>query len=231
MGKLCRELQQSIEKYWIILFLNSLIIVPLLALAIYIKIAGLYNPSAHPKRVQILTRLFSEPFWSDQPYLGLLTNISELLWCIAATTCLFSFFLLEMIRDRRQHDSFILYAGILLSALLIDDMFRLTLMLALFVKIPKIVMYSIYGGAVVAYFLSFRRRILESPYILLILAGILFVLSGTADLLHLEGRGTPIMMEDGTKFLGILNITIYFWSICRREIARSLLEIDFIQQN
>ncbi|MBD2577588.1 hypothetical protein [Oscillatoria sp. FACHB-1406] len=221
MNKLGKSLHQWMRKYGIILFLNSLILVPLLALAAYIKFAGLYNPDQHSRRVQVLIRLFDEPFWAYQPYLGLLTNISELLWCISATVCLFSFFLLKALRERRKADYFILYAGILLAILLIDDMFRITLMLALFAKVPKVVMYSIYGGAAIAYGLYFWRRILLTPYVLLILSGFLFVLSALADSTHFQGTGTPIMLEDGTKFLGILNIAIYFSRVCTQEIARS----------
>jgi hypothetical protein len=226
VDKLSKDIHQRIRQYEIILFLNSLILLPLLGLAAYIKFAGLYNPSQHHRRVQLLIRLFDEPFWSNQPYLGLFTNISELLWCISATICLFSFFLLQIIRDRRKEDYFILYAGILLAILLIDDMFRITLMLALFAKIPKAIMYSIYGGAAFAYGIYFWRRILSTPYVLLVISGFLFVLSGMTDSIHLQGTGTPIMLEDGTKFLGILNIAIYFGLVCKGEIARSLKSLE-----
>lgn len=191
------------------------------AIAAYIKFAGLFDTARHPARAEFLRKLFEESFSSPEPYLGVLTSTSEILWCGAAVTCWLSYSLAGQLGQSYQTQRYLLFSAILLSLFLLDDTFRLTLILAVLVGIPKLVMYGLYGGAVVAYVVSFWRKIITTPYLLLLLAVVLLVVSALADLLHLPGTGTPILMEDGTKLLGILNIGLYFYQVCREEILRS----------
>jgi hypothetical protein len=195
-----------------ILVLNGTILAGLIALALYAKL--------EQKGYGIIL-LFADDFNSKRPYLGLFTSISELLWCLSAAICFFSYSLSRSMIKRRA-DLFILYSGIGISILLLDDVFRFTLILNTYAGIPKLLMYTVYGGAAIAYGLLFRQKILKTPYALLFISGILFIISGAADMVPLAGQGTPAMLEDGTKLLGLLNIALYFWQVCRQEVLQTL---------
>ncbi|MEL6382079.1 MAG: hypothetical protein AAFQ89_06345 [Cyanobacteria bacterium J06626_18] len=197
---------------------NLVVLIFFVAIAGYIKFAGLFDTARHPARAEFLRKLFEENFLTAEPYIGVLTSASEILWCGVAVTCWFSYSLAGKLGRSRQTQRYLLFSAVLLSLFLLDDTFRLTLMLALLAGVPKLVMYSLYGGAAAAYVVLFWRKLLATPYLLLLSAMALLVISALADLIHLPGTGTPILMEDGTKLLGILNIGLYFYQVCRDEI-------------
>ncbi|MFE1748810.1 hypothetical protein [Coleofasciculus sp. H7-2] len=220
--KILQDIKNQIIKDRFVLILNGLILLLFITMAVYVKLAGSYYGSDYFARVGLLTVLFSEPpFLKGQLHVGFFTQLSEILWCISFAICLFSFGLLKSLHPRRKGDLFILFSAIGLAVLLVDDIFRFTLELTLSAGVPKVLMYSIYGIAAVSYSFLFWRRIRSTPYILLLIAIALFVVSGMTDLLDLKGIGTPLILEDGTKFLGLINIILYFWSVCQGEITRS----------
>ena len=204
------------------MLLPNLVVVGFLAaIAAYIKFAGLFNADQHYSRVVFLQKLFEESFLPTEPYVGLLADISEILWCSAAVTCLLSYLLVRQLGGALNTQRYLLFSGILLSLFLLDDTFRITLILALSADVPKLVMYSLYGGAVVVYTKLFWQKLATTPYLLLLSALGLLVLSALADVLHLPGLGTPILLEDGTKLLGILNISLYFYQVCQQDVVKS----------
>lgn len=205
-----------------ILIYNGLTLLLFLAMAAYVKLAGTYYGSDYFSRIWFLKELFAEPFRQDIPHLGLLTHLSELLWCVALTICFFSYGLLKTISANRKVDLFILCSAVALMILLLDDAFRITLILKLLVGIPKVVMYLIYGIGLLTYGFYFWRRILSTPYILLLIGFSLFIISGLAELIPMQGKGTPLILEDGTKLLGLVNIILYFWHLCSKEVVYSL---------
>ncbi|MEW5857887.1 MAG: hypothetical protein AB1861_10975 [Cyanobacteriota bacterium] len=219
--KIWQDIKKQIIEDHSVVVLNGLVLLLFLGMAVYVKLAGTYYGSDYYSRVKLIERLFAEPFRNDQPYLGLFTHFSGILWCIALTICLFSFTLLKRIRHSHKGDPFILFSAIVLAIFLLDDVFRITLTLDLLVGIPKVVMYSLYGLGLITYIIVFWRRISSTPYILLLAGFGLFVISGMADLAHIRGKGTPVLLEDGTKLLGLVNIILYFWHVCEKEVMRS----------
>ena len=200
---------------------NVIVLGFFVAIASYIKFAGLFDTARHPARAEFLRKLFEENFLSSEPYLGMLTSTSEILWCGAAVTCWFSYSLSRQLHRSRQTQRYLLFSAVLISLFLLDDTFRITLILALLIGVPKLVMYTLYGMAAIAYGMLFWRKLVTTPYLLLLSAIALLVVSALADVIHLPGTGTPILMEDGTKLLGILNIGLYFYQVCRDEMVRS----------
>ncbi|MBD2744097.1 hypothetical protein [Coleofasciculus sp. FACHB-1120] len=211
LNKVWQESKKQIEADRAILFLNGGTVLVLLVLSVYAKFFG---------KGQGIEFLFADPFSIRRPYYGLLTSVSEVLWCLSGTVCLFSFTLLNTIYPNRKANLFVLCSAIGIFVLLADDLFRITLILRDVARIPKGVMYLVYGTGAIAYGLCFWRKLLSTPYVLLIVASILFGISGLVDTLHIQGHGAPVMLEDGTKLLGILNIAFYFWHVCRQEIIK-----------
>jgi hypothetical protein len=211
----CRKQLSSNRFFWI---LNGLCVLLFLLLLIYVR----YTDQGSGSRVQVVSRLFRESFNFEYPYIGLLTSLSEVLWCISASICLFGFSVTKVISPRQRNNWFLLLSAIALIILLIDDIFRLTLMTTFYLGVPKLAMYVVYGMFFIFYTFTFSKRLLKTPYLLLLIALFLFALSGMTDIIHLEGRGAPIILEDGTKLLGLLNLVLYFWQVSLQEIVASI---------
>ncbi|NET31972.1 MAG: hypothetical protein F6K19_08205 [Cyanothece sp. SIO1E1] len=201
-----------------VLWFNSLTLALLIALAFYAKVFD---------QGEGIVLLFEDPFIQTRPYIGILTGVSEIFWCFSVAICTFSLILLKKIRPHGPLDRFLLCSVVGIAILLLDDVFRSTLMLNVFFGIPKPMVYLTYSVAALAYIFTFWHRIVQStPYLLLLMAALLFMFSTAVDVLHLVGQGAPAMLEDGTKLLGLVNLILYFWHVCQREIFRALRAVQ-----
>jgi hypothetical protein len=135
------------------------------------------------------------------PLIGVVSNVGILLWCAAAVICLFSFSLLRQ-RGFHAEARFLLWAGLMTSVLLVDDLFMIHEYIAPvhFHVNEKLVLAS-YACATGAYLLVHRRLILAGNYQLLAAAMLLFTASMAVDIA--DGRGWWRLAEDGCKILGI----------------------------
>ncbi len=147
------------------------------------------------------------------------------MWCTAIAICLFSAFLLP--KSNRRFPIFLCASALVMLLLFLDDRFRLTLILCVLFntcKIVKLAVYSIYGLLLVGYAWLFRRTIRQTPYIPLLVAFCLFGFSSAIDITPISSRGIHAMLEDGTKLIGLINLTIYFWWICQQEIKKNIVQ-------
>jgi hypothetical protein len=166
-------------------------------------------------------RLFSDPFNSWFPYEGILTGVSEVLWCIPVAICAFTFGVLRQKDPRSRSAIFLLFSGLLLAVFFLDDRFRMTLILSR-LGISTRLIYFCYGSAVLVYGFKFWRYIKTTPYLPLVAAFILFAISRLEDIVNSPSLGVHAMLEDGTKLLALLNLALYFWHVCHQEVGRSL---------
>ncbi|MDJ0692452.1 MAG: hypothetical protein QNJ41_28680 [Xenococcaceae cyanobacterium MO_188.B32] len=198
----------------VLIWLNGLAIVALGSLSIYAKIQN---------KGEGISNLFSDTFQIRTFYFGWFTAISEILWCIAIAICLFTTFLLPQVNHRAK--SFFLASSLLMTLLYFDDRFRLTLIIVVFfgayTKVKAIV-YSIYGSLLILYGWKFRQRISKTPYLPLLVSFFLFAFSSFIDITPMTSRGAHAMLEDGTKLIGLINLTLYFWYTCYTEVKQYL---------
>ncbi|NJK73935.1 MAG: hypothetical protein HC786_11450 [Richelia sp. CSU_2_1] len=191
---------------------NILMVVMLGGLGIYAKLT---------KKGDGVERLFSDPFNFWFPYEGILTGVSEVLWCIPIAICAFTFGVLRQ-KDRPARSSaFLLFSALLLGIFFFDDKFRVTLILVRLGISAKLI-YLCYGTAAIVYGFKFWRFIRTTAYLPLIAGFILFAVSRLEDLLEVRSQGLHAMLEDGTKLLALLNIALYFWHVCHQEIGKYL---------
>ena len=209
------KVKQHFQSMPILIWLNAATIVMLSLLSLYAKLrskgAGIEN-------------LFSDPFYFGIFYLGWFTSISEILWCTAIAICLFSAFLLPT--SSRRFRLFLFASAVIMLLLFFDDRFRLTLILCVFFgtcKIVKLSVYGSYGLLLICYAWLFRHTIKKTPYIPLLVSFCLFGFSSAIDIAPISNRGIHAMLEDGSKLIGLINLTIYFWWICQQEIKKNLL--------
>jgi hypothetical protein len=205
--------QQHFTRIPVLIWLNLLTVIILALLSIYAKIRS---------KGQNIEILFSDPFNIGTFYLGWFTAVSEILWCAAIAVCLFTCILLP--KSNRKFKFFLIVSSLVMGLLYFDDRFRLTLILCVFFgtsKIVKTTVYSIYGLILIAYALQFRPIIRKTPYIPLLISFFLFGFSSAIDITPMSSQGIHAMLEDGTKLIGLINMTIYFWYICQQKIKKA----------
>jgi hypothetical protein len=208
--------KQHFESMPVLIWLNALTVAVLSILSIYAKIRS---------KGAGIESLFSDPVDFNTFYLGWFTSISEILWCTAISICLFTACLLP--KSSRSVQVFLCASAMVMLLLYFDDRFRFTLILCLLFntcKLVKLSVYSIYGLLLITYAWLFRRTINQTPYVPLLIAFSLFGFSSAMDIAPISSPGIHAMLEDGTKLIGLINVTIYFWWICQQEIKNNLLK-------
>ena len=207
--------KQHFNSIPILIWLNILTVIVLSILSIYAKVKS---------KGAGIESLYSDPFDNEIFYLGWLTSVSEIMWCTAIAICLFTALLLP--RLNRRFGIFLYASASVMLLLFLDDRFRLTLILCNFFgscNVVKPAIYGLYGIVLISYAWLFRHTIKKTPYIPLLVSFFLFGFSSAIDIAPINGRGINIMLEDGTKLIGLINLTIYFWWICQQEIKQNLV--------
>lgn len=213
--KFSKSLELLKKHFFLVPFLaafNTLTVLILGGLSVYAKLNNQGDG---------VERLFSDPFNFWFPYEGILTGVSEVLWCIPVTICAFTFGVLRQKDPRSRSAIFLFLSALLLGVFFLDDRFRMTLILSR-LGISKKLIYLCYGSAVFLYGLKFWRYIKTTPYLPLVAAFLLFAISRFEDMLNLPNQGVHAMLEDGTKLLAVLNLTMYFWHVCHQEVWQHL---------
>jgi hypothetical protein len=168
--------------------------------------------------------LFMDPTvvadYSD--HVGVVSHLGVLAWTAGAAVALFAGWLARPGPLRR----FLLVVGAITLFLGLDDLFRghENVGAALHGGEGENAVIALYGVAVLAIMLRFRRVVLErSPLALLGLAGAFFALSVAADV-ALDRPGIDVsgqvVVEDGAKLLGILAWAAYLAITARRALVR-----------
>ncbi len=196
------------KNYRSVFFVNSLSLLVVLALIVYAK---LFGPS--------VGELFRHPPFSPYLLVGFLTHTFQILCAVPPVVCAFTFGLLKTIQPRRQENLFILCSALLTGGFLFNEIYRLHIVLALG-GIPKIVTILVYAVFLLAYALVFKRRIQSTPYLILLIGVGLLFLGITVDSLRLGTEGIPSLLEGIPKLFSEINIALYFWYVCYREVMR-----------
>jgi hypothetical protein len=197
-------------KYRSILWLNSLCLFVVIVLIAYAKY---FNPSAGD--------LFMPPPSPDSPSEGLLTSIFQLLCVVPPLICAFSFAILKNIKPQNRNNNFIFYSALLTLGFLINEEYRIHIIILKLIGIPKPVTIVVYALIGLYYGISFRQQIIKStPYILLMVGLGLLISAVSVDLLHL-GSSSSSYLEGIPKLFSGINVALYFWLVCYREVVNS----------
>lgn len=149
-------------------------------------------------------------------YIGMISNIGILFWCACAAICLFSSVILRQ-NSRYRESRFLLFSGLLTSFLMLDDLFMLhELVLPVYLRISEYVVYAIYLGVVVSFFIKNIKAIKKTEFVILLAATGFLGLSIVCDTLI---SNLPIFVEDVFKFLGITSWFTYFTRLCLQEVS------------
>lgn len=166
--------------------------------------------------------LFIKSFVSPYPFVGFLSRTFQILCCVPAILCTFSFSLLRTLQPQRPENAFWFYSALLTGGLMVNEIFRVHITLMMLVGIPKLLTTAGYSGLVLWYGLTFRDRIHSTPYKLLLTAVGLFLLALAVDSLRLPDRNLPALLEGIPKLFFMLNMSLYFWLVARQELLETI---------
>lgn len=146
----------------------------------------------------------------ESRFIGLLSNLGVLLWCACAAICFLSFIvLIRSDKRNREWSLFLLFAGLITSMLLVDDLFLVHEWLGPYLS--ELIVFAIYAMVLLVFLVRFRLMIMCTAFLLLLFALGFFGLSLLFDW-HLIN--TPetyrYLFEDGSKLLGIVSWFAYF---------------------
>jgi len=142
-------------------------------------------------------------------FIGFLSQVGIFFWAASAAICMFSAYVIPRSSDTTQLKNFLIASGLLTLVLAIDDVFLMHERVLPYIGVPQILVYLIYIGLILFYFIRFHSIILKSEYILLGMALGFFGVSVALDVIHPKGID-PNLFEDGAKFVGIVAWLAYF---------------------
>lgn len=195
-------------------WLNSLSLLVVIALIIYAKFFGTSVAS-----------LFLPPSFSPYLNVGFLTHTFQILCSVPPLVCAFTFALLRTIQPRRPENVFILCSALLTGGFLFNEIYRIHVILTI-AGIPKLMVILVYAISALAYGFAFWRQIQSTPYFLLLTGMGLLFFGIVVDSLHLGNNAIPTLMEGIPKLFSEINIALYFWFVCYRELLRTFNSVQ-----
>lgn len=146
-------------------------------------------------------------------YAGILSQTGILLWSAAAAICLFSLQFIETIEHKR-----FIKASIYITLLLgLDDAFMFHETLFPSLGIHQKIVFLAYGIMMLVYLYKYYKLILTTDFILFTLALGWFGISMLIDnFIRDVSPYITKLLEDGTKFIGIVTWLIYFSRTCKQ---------------
>lgn len=154
-------------------------------------------------------------------YAGILSQTGILLWSAAAAICVYSIQFLDTIEYKR-----FIKASIYITLLLgLDDAFMFHEIVFPALGIHQKVVFLTYGVMMLVYLYKYYKLILKTDFILFALALGWFGISMLIDnFIRDVSPYITKLLEDGTKFIGIVTWLVYFSRTCKQFQNKYLLK-------
>lgn len=157
--------------------------------------------------------LWHEPNAEVSFYIGFLSNFGIIFWCFTAAILFISSKISKDLGKPKAQSRFLFFSGLLTLFMLIDDLFLLhDVIIPYYLYISEKFFYLFYGSSVLALLYLFRATILQTDYLLFLLAFAFMAGSVITDVLITLGIeiSDTYLFEDGLKFMGIISWFVYF---------------------
>ncbi len=154
-------------------------------------------------------------------HMGTISILGSMLWAVSAGICIFSAWTLQNRQPTLRLGRFLLFSGAVSVLLALDD--ALLLHDEIFPKylgIPEKGFYLGYLGLILIYLYISRSVILESEFLLLMIAFGFFGASIAIDAIFSLADLTSFI-EDGFKFAGIVFWLVYFTRTAQAAVLRT----------
>ncbi len=161
------------------------------------------------------------------PFVGLLSNLGIMLWCISAAAGFFAAMILRA-TGKTERFSFLFCSALLSTYLMLDDAFLFHEVLAHdFFGLSEKAVFLLLGIAVLCYLIGFIQNILRTRYAILVtavgfLATSVFVDAILEPWLSQLGQW-QFFIEDGAKWLGIVSWCIYHVSTAFDIVVQTIV--------
>lgn len=148
------------------------------------------------------------------PFYGVLSTLGVLGWATATTVGLFCAGVLRATGRTDSPAAFFFTGGLFSLLLLLDDLFLLHEHVGpVHLGIPQNAILALYVVAAVGWTFRFRRTLRHEAPWLFLTAGGFFAMSIAVDLIPGGHDDAFQLLEDGTKWLGIVAWALYWWVV------------------
>lgn len=162
------------------------------------------------------------------PFIGVVSNLGVLLWCMTATACVLGSVLLWNIS--KMDARFLALSGLGNSILLLDDLFMFHDHLLYEIGLSQKPMYILYVLMFGLYFFFYRERFFQANNTILLLVAAGFLGGSVALDVLTENEGIQYLFEDGAKFLGIIAWFLFYWNYTS-TLLRNRLQQEPCREN
>jgi hypothetical protein len=190
-----------------------------------VGIVGVYVASLYAEKPVMLLTRDPAAVTGTNPFIGFLSNIGIMLWSATAAICIFGAILMALYNRDRRSAGFFIYSGVFTIILTLDDALLLhEKVFPTYLHIYQFQIYIAYIAMTAIYLLCYYRRILETDYILLVLALLFLGLAIISDSMFPFGN-LSVFVEDSLKFMGIVFWLAYFSHATARAIYGGTADI------
>ncbi|UCG52093.1 MAG: hypothetical protein JSW58_00645 [Candidatus Latescibacterota bacterium] len=154
------------------------------------------------------------------PFTGALSSFGAMLWAASAAICLFGWAIFRHVEGKARFSQFLFFSGLLTVLFLIDDVFLFhEWIFPRYLGLSEGIVLVIYGVLVLRGIVEHKKCILETDYLILLIALGCFGLSLFIDEFGSRTMGQyvghwRVIVEDGYKLLGIVGWFGYFSRSC-----------------
>jgi hypothetical protein len=152
------------------------------------------------------TALMNAPF-----YFGFFSNLGIIIWSASFIICWFAAYRIKDHIHLKNDFFFLVISGMITFLMTIDDLYQLhEIVFPYYFDIPENAVYLTYMNIYLLYFIRFRKTLLQSDFIILVLAFFFLGLSTVIDLLPLP-IPKDTFLEDAFKLVGAVTWLVYFF--------------------
>ncbi len=142
------------------------------------------------------------------PFLGVLSNLSVMLWGVSAVLAFVSFLLMREKAELQRLARFFLYLSMLSFVLMFDDLLQIhERLIPIFMGISEKLVLLAYAVYLLITLITHRKDIRESEFSILFIVLFFFVASIVVEKNDVPW---PYLVEDALKFFGIGFWALYF---------------------
>ncbi len=224
--KAFKALQQRNKITRLLVWSNSIVLILIISTWGFAKILSIpiYDLVADPAEIA-----------QKAPYAGLISQVGILLWTGTVCICWFSASILRKNNPKDTHanwSQFLQFSGYITALFLLDDLLQIheysPILLGLGSSPEEIsrplqngvelAVFALYGVLFLAYLWRFKRKIVKTNLLSLILAIAFMGISTLIDLLAPEQMQEHFILEEGSKLMSIMSWFNYFFLVSQQRL-------------
>jgi len=158
------------------------------------------------------------------PLIGVASSLGVMLWTATVMICLSSWAILRHSPSETRFSTFLLCSGFMTMLLSFDDLFLLhDYIFPVYLGVSEKIIFPGYAGLIFFGIVKFKKCILKTEYLILLIALVFFGLSLFIDRFqsHIGSfiGDWRILLEDGFKLLGIVGWFGYYLRCCLLRLS------------